>query len=152
MESDNFWHPSFMKFIRLGPIAIFTVSILIFSILILFESTFKDSRRTTRYYIMSQCKTCESASALAKQYFQKSSYVLIEFGLPDNMTLSEVLKSNYEIELIYGGCGGGTDEMVCYNETMYKLLQEEYGNEFYLDARSMAQRINSERKKANSFY
>ncbi len=77
---------------------------------------------------------------------------MIEFGLPDNMTLSEVLKSNYEIELIYGGCGGGTDEMDCYNETMYKLLQEEYGDEFYVDARSKAHRINSERKKANGFY
>ena len=101
---------------------------------------------------MSQCKTCESASALAKQYFQKSSYVLIEFGLPDNMTLSEVLKSNYQVELMYGSCGAGTDEMDCYNKTMYKLLQEKYGNSFYIDARNNAQRINSERKEANGSY
>ena len=97
---------------------------------------------------MSQSKTCVAASALAKEYFQNGSYVLIEFGLPDNMTLSEVLESDYHVELMYGSCGAGSDEMDCYNETMYKLLQEKYGNEFYLDARSKARRIISERKKS----
>jgi hypothetical protein len=136
-----------MKFIGVGQIAIFTVSILTFSVLILFEFTLTNSRQTTLYYIMGQCKTCESASVLAKQYFEKGSYVLIEFGLPDNMTLSNVLKTSYGVELMYGSCGAGTEETDCYNETMYMLLQKKYGDTLYLNARNEAHRINSKLKE-----
>jgi hypothetical protein len=142
-----------MKFLHLGPTAILTFSIITFGILMLFEFTLTDSKGTRFYYVISQCKTCEAASALAKRDFEKGSYFLIRWGLPETISVvtGEVLESYYKVEQMYGGCVG-RDEVDCYTDTMYSLLQQKYGLEFYFQARKKASRICSERKKANPLY
>ena len=133
-----------MRFLRLGPIATFTIYIVTIGILILFDATLTDSDRTKFFYVMSQSKTCEHGSKIAKLYFDKGNYLLIFFGLPDGGVeiVGEVLESDYGIVQRYGGCAG-PDEIYCYTKTMYSLLQQKYGTEFYLNARKKAAKIYS---------
>lgn len=138
-----------MKFFYLGPIAILTFLIIAFSILVLFDLTLADSTRTRFYYVMSQCKTCEAASALAKQDYEEGSWLLIRWGLPETVSIvtGEVLKSDYKVQQMYGGCAG-RNEVDCYTDTMYRLLQQKYGVTFVLEARKKARWMVSEGKKA----
>lgn len=138
-----------MRFAHLGPLAIFTVFLLSFGILILFNLTLTDASRTRFFYVMSQCKTCEMGSKLAKADFGKGSYLLIRWGLPETISLvtGEVLKSDYGIQQLYGGCSA-RDEVDCYTNTMYSLLQEKYGSDFYVKARENARRLYADRREA----
>jgi hypothetical protein len=140
MDFSNYVHLYYMKFLHIGQVAVFTIGMILFSILALFPFTLKSHQQTTLYYIMSQSKKCESASALAQQYFDKGTYVLVVFGLPDSNNLMEVMKTDYNVDLIYGGCGLATDETDCFNETMYRLLEGKFGEEFYERARGKARR------------
>ena len=137
-----------MKFAHLGPLAIFTVFLVTFSILMLFNLTVTDAGRTRFYYVISQCKTCEMASELAKADFSRGSYLLIRWGLPETISLvtGEVLKSDYGIQQLYGGCAA-RKEVDCYTSTMYSLLQEKYGAEFYARARENARRLYDDRRE-----
>jgi hypothetical protein len=138
-----------MKFAHLGPIATFIFCVLTFSILMLFNLTLTDASRTRFYYVVSQCKTCEKGSILAKSDFDNGSYLLIRWGLPETVSeIGEILKSDFGIQQMYGGCAG-RDEVDCYTNTMYSLLQAKYGSEFYSQAKRKAQRLYAERQRSN---
>lgn len=151
MEFDDGQHLVAMKFTHLGPIAIFAVSAISFSILVLFDSTLTDSSYTRVLYVISQSKTCEKASELARADFNNGNCLLIGWGLPETCTIvaREVLLSDCGVELLNGGYTRNK-EVGCYTTTMYELLQQQYGAEFYLQVRDKANRICAERKKSKS--
>ena len=90
-------------------------------------------------------------SELAKSDFNKGAYFLIRWGLPEtgSIVVGEVLRTDYGVEQLYGGCAG-RDEVDCYTDTMYSLLQQKYGEGFYLHVINQAHRLYTERKNANS--
>ena len=130
-----------MRFINIGKVAITTNCIIIFSILAVFDLTLTDSDHTHLLYVISQSKTCEKAAALAKSDFQKGSYLLIRFGLPETSEITgEVLQHDYGIVQRYPGCVP-VAEVECYTQRMYSLLQGRFGAEFYSKARAKASAI-----------
>ena len=137
-----------MRFTYVGPTAIFVIAMLTFSVLGLFEFTLRSATQNRLLFVFAQSTTCDRASALARSDFERGDYLLLRFGLPESLSvvIGEVLASDYGIKQIYGGCGGGNDEIDCYNNTMYSLLQQEYGAEFLLQAREKARRIYVEKK------
>lgn len=123
-----------MKFHHLGVIAIFTICLLTFSILLLFYSTSTNLRRMRLFYVIAQCKTCERASTLADSDFEKGQYLLIRWGLPErrSIVIGEVLSADYGIEQIYVGCAA-RKEVDCYTNRMAELVLDKYGSGFYQD-------------------
>jgi hypothetical protein len=144
MEFQLVEHLHVMKFAHHGPLATFTVCLLTFGILMLFNLTLTDASQTRFFYVVSQCKTCEMGSTLARSDFDKGSYLLIHWGLPETVSTitGEILESDFGIQQIYGGCAG-REEVDCYTNTMYSLLRERYGSEFYLGARDKALRLHA---------
>jgi hypothetical protein len=139
-----------MKFAHLASLAIFVLCSMTFSMLILFNLRITDAGQTRLLYVISQCKTCETGSKLAESDFDDGSYLLIRWGLPETISeiTGEVLESDFRIRQMYGGCVG-REEVGCYTNRMYSLLQEKFGTEFYVLARDKAYQLYTERKNSN---
>lgn len=86
---------------------------------------------------------------MARSDFQKGSYLLIRWGLPETRSIitGEVLQSDFGIRQVYGGCAR-RDEVDCYTNTMYSLLEAKHGSSFYLRATEKARQLYVERSKA----
>ena len=61
------------------------------------------------------------------------------------MIIGDVLRSDYGIDQIYGGCIV-REKVDCYAKTMYSLLQQKYGPQFYLRVREKAEQVWVERR------
>lgn len=136
-----------MKFSHIGLIVVFTTWLLIPCVLVLFDFTLNPDR-SRLLYIIAQCKTCDTASALAESDFKKGQYLLIRWGLPETRStvVGEVLLAEYGIKQIYGGCVKPS-EVDCYTNRMAELLLGRYGAGFYEDVVDKANRIYEERKR-----
>ncbi len=154
MKSERVEHLIIMRVLQPGLISsLFTICLLTFGILLLFDSALRNIQRTRVLYVIGQCKSCEMGSALAESDFQKGSYLLVRWGLPEtrSMVVGEVLHSDFGIDQLYGGCAdrAGVD---CYTDRMAELLLQKYGKDFYRKVMDKANRIYDERKKRNPLY
>jgi hypothetical protein len=87
--------------------------------------------------LLSACKTCIAAKALAGNDFKNEKYQVIAWGLPDSgsptIKMAKILERDYKIKTHFGGCMR-IAEIECYDAEMRKLLVFKYGNTFYKTA------------------
>jgi hypothetical protein len=84
------------------------------------------------------------AQALAVADFRDNNFHLLSVGLPDyrpyNHIRDSILKSKYDVEMLYVGCIA-TEAIFQYSETMTKLLQAKYHHDFYDSATTVAKEL-----------
>jgi len=120
-----------MKFLKLSVLSALVILGLIASVILFYF--FPDRNRATIYLFEKKLQTCGIARELAQADFAKGTYRIIRGGMPHDHTKNEViaavLKTDYNIEVIYSGCVG-TPEMDCYTIAMGDLLVTKYGKNF----------------------
>jgi hypothetical protein len=120
----------FMRFLKLSILATSIFLALISTLILLW--IYPDPNWAMVYYLEKNCVTCEKAEQLALHDFKNGRYNLISWGFGSRIheVLGPILKRDYKVQMLWGGCNG-TYEVDCYHNKMARLLLGKYGNDFY---------------------
>jgi hypothetical protein len=134
---ENYWrlHLTDMRSIKLCILTTYIfLALLSPPILLIF---YPDPNWAIITYLRKKCETCEIAESLAQADFEKRSYRLVSwgFGSKTKEMLGLILKEDYNITMLWGGCDGSY-EVDCYHNKMATLLLQKYGSDFYDKARA----------------
>jgi hypothetical protein len=119
-----------MQFIKLSILTTYIFLALLFPLILLIF--YPEPNWAIVNYLRKKCKTCEIAESLAQADFEKGSCRLISwgFGSKTKEMLGPILKEDYNITMLWGGCDGSY-EVDCYHNKMATLLLQKYGSDFY---------------------
>jgi hypothetical protein len=147
VESPPVLHLYFMKFLNTWQMTILTIVSCAVSASGWYLMV-RSSHDSHLERVLRGCVTCEAAENLAKSDFERGSYVLVQFGLPEMTSeiTGEVLQKDHGIVQRYPGCAP-IAEVECFTQKMYSLLQEKFGAEFYRKARAKASAIRAQQKR-----
>jgi hypothetical protein len=119
-----------MRFLKLSILATSIFLALISTLILLW--IYPGANRAMVNYLEKKCLTCEKAEHLALHDFKNGRYNLISwgFGSEKHEILAPILKTDYNVHMLSGGCSESY-ELDCYHNKMAKLLLDKYGNDFY---------------------
>ena len=129
-----------MNFLKVSILHTILASFVIFTTTT-FIFYYSDPNHAKLYYLTYTCKTCTQAQILAIHDFDNGIYRRTRGGFGGSFTSEirdQILKEEYNIETLYTGCVGTTEEVYCYMHMMARLLEYKYGWDFYKKATEKA--------------